>query len=307
MCGEGGEGGGDAPDVNVVKVDDAADFAGGGGDGAGVEPWRGAFEQDGCGLTEEVEGAWEDERGDEDGGDGVECGGGAEGDGCGGGDDEDGAEGVGEGFEGGAADVEVSMAVAVEDAEDEEVDAEAGERGEEDGAGLDGGLAVEAADGFVDDEDGDGSEEGDVDGDGEDFDAGVAEGSARVGGASGDGGCEEGEREPGGIGHHVASVGDKGDGAEGEADKGLGEGERESEEEAEEEGAAVEVVGGHVGIVARVGGLHCRYSLSVTTLCSVRVGRWWGRGGGFFRGCGRYRAVKLKGGGCCRRGLGAGW
>lgn len=247
---EGGEGRGDAPDVDVVEVEHTADIARGFGDSAGVEAGRCTLEEDGGGLPEEPDGAGKDERCDQEGRDGVERGGGAEGNGCGGEDDEDRAEGVGHRFEGGAADVQVVVAVAMEDAENKEVDGEAGNCSGEDRTGADVVGAVEPAKGLVDDKRGDPGEESDVEGDGEDLSAGIAEGAAGIGRARGDGRGGEGEAEPECIGEHVAGIGDESDGAEGEADHGLRGGEEEGEREPEQERPAAGVRGCHGSMVA---------------------------------------------------------
>ncbi len=248
--GERGEGRGDAPDVDVVECDDAADIAGGFGDGGGIEAGGCTFEEDRGGLAEEVDGAGDDERGDEEGRHGIDERCSAECDGEGGGDDEDGAEGIGERFEGRTTDVEVVVCVPVQDAKDEDVDGEADDGGKEDGSGGHMVAAIEALQRFVDDEAGDGGEEGHVQRNGEDFGAGVAEGAAGIGRASGDGSGTEGEREAEAIGEHVAGIGNEGDGAEGEADSELSDGEEDGEAEASKKRPAPGEMAAHTLMVA---------------------------------------------------------
>ncbi len=250
VSGERGEGRRDAPDVDVVEGDDAADVLSGFGNGGGIEAGGRTFEEDRGGLAEEVDGAGDDERGDEEGRQGIDEGRGAERDGEGGGDDEDGAEGVGERLEGRAPDVEVVVCVPVQDAKDEDVDGEADDGGKEDGSGGDMVTAVEALQRFVDDEARDGCEEGNVERDGEDFGAGVAEGAAGIGRASGDGGGTEGECEAEAIGEHVARIGNEGDGAEGEADSELSDGEEDGEAKASKKRPAPGEMAAHTLMVA---------------------------------------------------------
>lgn len=211
---EGGEGGGDRPDVDIVKGENAADFRCGGRDRVGIQAARGAFHEDGPGMAEETQGARDDEGGDSERDKGIEAAPGPESDGRGGEDDGNGAEGVGHGFKGGAADVQVVVGVTVKDAEDEKIDREAGDTDGDDRGGIEfGRAAAEAADRLEDDISGDKAEKGDVDGDREHLGAGVAEGAAGVGRAAGNGGGGQGEEEPGRVGEHVAGIGDEGKGA----------------------------------------------------------------------------------------------
>lgn len=252
---EGGEGGSDRPDVDIVEGQDAADFRCGGSDRVGIKAARGTFHEDGPGMAEETEGARDDEGGDREGDKGVEAAPGPESDGEGRDDNGDRAEGIGHGFEGGAADVQVVVGVAVKDAEDEEVDREAGDADGDDRGGIEfGRAAAESAERLEDDVRGDETEEGDVDGDSEHLGAGVAEGTAGVGRAAGDGGGGESEEEPGGIGEHVAGIGDKGEGAREVAGHSLDGDEEQREEEACEEGFSGAIVRRVHGIIVAGGG-----------------------------------------------------
>lgn len=252
---EGGEGGGDGPDVDIVEGDDPLDLSGGGGDGVRIEAVRSALHEDGPGLAEKAEGAGHDEGCDSEGDKGIDAAPCPKSNGRGGDDDGDRTESVGHGFEGGAADVQVVVGVAMENAEDEEVDHETGGSHSDDRGGIEfGGSAAEAADRLEDDVPGDETEEGDVDGDGEDFGAGVAKGSAGVGRAAGDGGGGQGEEESGGIGEHVAGIGDEGEGAREVAGNSLDGDEEEREEEACEKGLAGAVVRGVHGNIVAGGG-----------------------------------------------------
>lgn len=252
---QGGEGGGNGPNVDIVEGDDPLDLGGGGGDGGGIEATGGALHEDGPCVAEEAESAGHDEGGDGQGGKGIDAAPCPESDGQGGDDDGDGAQGVGHGFEGGAADVQVVVGVAVKDTEDEEIDREASDTDGDDRGGIEfGGSAAEAADSLEDDVRGDETEEGHVDGDGEDFGAGVAKGSTRIGGAARDGGGGKGEEEPGGISEHVSGIGDEGEGAREVTGNSLDGDEEQREEEACEKGLAGAVVRGMHGIMVAGGG-----------------------------------------------------
>ena len=252
---EGGEGGSDGPNVDVVESQDAADFGCGGGNGIGLEAAGGALHEDGTRVAEKAEGARQDEGCDGQGDQGIEAAPCSESDGQGGDDDGNRAQGIGHGFEGGAAHVQVVVGVAVEDAEDEEIDREAGDADGDDRGGIEvGRAATEAADRLEDNVPGDEAEEGDVDGDREHLGAGVAEGAAGVGRAACDGGGGESEEEAGGIGEHVPGIGDEGEGARQVAGDRLDGDEEQREEEACEEGFSGAIVRRVHGTIVAGGG-----------------------------------------------------
>lgn len=213
MGAEGNEAAGDRPDVDIVHGDDAGDFVGFAGELFNVDAGGRAFEQDADRLPQENESARDDERADGEADDNVDRipAGGEDDDG--GDHDTDGAEGVGGDFVHGAAGVEVTFAVGVEQPQHEKVEGETETTDNERHPAFDGVIAANALERFEDDVGGEPEHEQNVDGYGEHFGAGVAVGAAGIGAAAGDGGGREREEQPGRIDEHVARVGDEREGS----------------------------------------------------------------------------------------------
>lgn len=205
------ERGRDGPDVNVVERDDPTDPGGGGRDGFGLKAAGSALHEDGAGLAQEGDGAGHDHGGNGDRDERIDTAPGAKGDGGTGDNDSNGPERIGHCLEDRATDVEIVVRVAVEKAEDKEVDREPGGADRDDRAGIHRrGIAGEAMNRLEQDVASDGDEKRDMERDRKHLGASVAVGAARIGGAAGERRRGEGEKEARGIGEHVASIGDEG-------------------------------------------------------------------------------------------------
>jgi len=117
---------GDRPDVHIVEGENSLHFEGGIGNALRFEAAGRALQEDAAGLAEEHPCTRQDERGDRETDKRIDAGPGAEGDSNGRNDHRDGPECISEGFERGAADVQVVVRMAVKDAKDEKVHEQAG-------------------------------------------------------------------------------------------------------------------------------------------------------------------------------------
>ncbi len=229
---------GDRPDVEVVDVEDAVDRGQGRPDGPGVDVGRGALHEDVDGVADEPGRAPEDEQADGGADDGVPDEGAGQADEQGRQEDADAPQGVADDVEEGAADVDVPLAAPEERRSDGDVGQQAEAGHCEHQAPLHGLRGPDPQEGLVADRDRDDPESGAVDEGGEDLEAAPAEGvpGRRRPGREPEG--EQGQAQRGGVGEHVARVGEQGQAmaqkAAGDLDDedGGGDGERQPERSA---------------------------------------------------------------------------
>ena len=204
-----------------------------------VEPVGGALEQDVGGSADQQPGAAQDQKGDQQREQGVDRGPVGRIDDGAGDDRRDRAEQVAHDVQRGAPDVEVVAVAAVQEREGHDVDQQAQARDHEHEAALDRGRRQEAAGGLDRDPADHQDQRHAVDEGGQHLEAVVAVGAPRVLWPAADPERHPGERERGGVGQHVAGVGEQRQRARGEPAQDLDAHEARGQHEGPEDAALV--------------------------------------------------------------------